>query len=87
MSGSYPERKINMDFKDIILREDNAVSMVRVMACILFLIYIVLYVAAFWLEKEIPYFSEFSAFTGSIIFSTLGSKYLDIKGNLKAGDK
>lgn len=76
-----------MKFFEIIEREDGAVSMVRVMACILFIAYIVLYALAFFTGKNLPYFGEFSAFTASVIFSTLGSKYLDIKQQISLGGK
>ena len=76
-----------MKFLEIIQREDGAVSMVRVMACIMFLLYIVLYVIAFITGKQLPYFAEFSTFTASIVFSTLGSKYLDIKQQINLGGK
>ena len=76
-----------MNFLDIIQREDGAVSMVRVMACIMFIAYLVLYIVAFFTGKNLPYFAEFSAFTASVIFSTLGSKYLDIKQQINLGGK
>lgn len=76
-----------MDLKDIITREDGAVSMVRVMACVMFTAYLVLYVISFITAKPLPYFSEFSTFTASVIFSTLGSKYLDIKQQINLGGK
>lgn len=76
-----------MKLLEIIQREDGAVSMVRVMACIMFIFYVVLYTVAFITGKQLPYFSEFSAFTASVIFSTLGSKYLDIKQQINLGGK
>lgn len=76
-----------MKFLEIIEREDGAVSMVRLMACIMFVIYVVLYVLAFATNKQLPYFAEFSTFTASVIFSTLGSKYLDIKQQINLGGK
>lgn len=76
-----------MKFLEIIEREDGAVSMVRVMACIIFLLYACLYTLAFVTGKSLPYFGEFSAFTASVIFSTLGSKYLDIKQQINLGGK
>lgn len=76
-----------MKLLEIIQREDGAVSMVRCMAVVMFIIYIGLYIWAFAAGKELPHFSEFSAFTASVIFSTLGSKYLDIKQQINLGGK
>lgn len=65
--------------KDIITREDGAVSMVRVMACVLLAFLLAVYTYALVSGKTLPYFTELLAFTSSVIFATLGSKYLDIK--------
>ena len=73
--------------RDMITREDDYVSLVRVMALILFVIYCVIFIAAFFLNKTIPHFTEFSSVLCFIVTCTLVSKYEDIQKAIRIGGK
>lgn len=70
---------MKLKFSDIILREDDSVSLIRLITLTSFTTYTILYICSFIWNKPMPYFSEYTTFNASIIFAGIGSKVADAK--------
>lgn len=70
---------MKLKFSDIILREDDSVSLIRLLTVVSFTTYTILYICSFIFNKPMPNFSEYTAFNASIIFAGIGSKVADAK--------